>query len=58
MGIFDKVVFGVMFNFGLMMCILAPILLFSGLNPVQVINPVSAGTLSMEFELMNNGKVY
>jgi hypothetical protein len=47
-----------MFNFGLVMCILCPILLFSGMNPVQVVNPIIAGTLSMELELMNSGKVY
>lgn len=56
--IFDKVVYGIMFNFVLILCILAPVLLFSGMNPVQVTNPIQAGTLSMEFELMNNGKVY
>ena len=40
------------------MLILAPILLFSGINPVMMKNPVVGGSLEIDFELMNNGKVY
>jgi hypothetical protein len=34
--------------------ILAPILLFSGLNPGMVVNPVQAAKMEIRFELGNN----
>ena len=54
----DKMMFGVCFSLGLIFCILGPILLFSGINPVMVSNPILEGTLAFDFELMNNGKVF
>ena len=38
--------------------ILAPILLFSGFNPVMGPNPIQSGSLNIEFELMDNGNIF
>lgn len=38
--------------------ILAPILLFSGINPIMVNNPVLSGTMQMSLELNQNGNNY
>jgi hypothetical protein len=53
-----KFLYGVLFNFGLIILILLPIVLFSGINPTLANNPVISGSLSISFELMNNGKMY
>lgn len=58
MTTFNKFLYGVLFNFGLIVLILAPILLFSGINPTLASNPIVGGSLSISFELMNNGKTY
>ncbi len=50
--------YGILFNLSLVILILAPILLFSGINPVMMANPVISANLEINFELMNNGKVY
>jgi hypothetical protein len=33
-------------------------MLFSGINPTLASNPIVGGSLSISFELMNNGKTY
>jgi|LauGreDrversion4_2_1035121.scaffolds.fasta_scaffold17296_7 formate/nitrite transporter FocA (FNT family) len=45
----EKLCQGFCFAFGLILIILAPILLFSGINPIMVSNPVlySSMTISM-----------
>ena len=43
---------------GLILLILAPVLLFSGINPIQVENPVKSGALTIKFELNDSGTVY
>ena len=40
------------------MLILAPILLFSGINPTLVDNPVKSGSIELSFELNNSGNTY
>lgn len=40
------------------MLILAPILLFSGINPTMVGNPVMSGNIGIRFELNNSGNEY
>jgi hypothetical protein len=37
---------------------LAPVLLFSGINPIKIDNPVKQGFISMKFELNENGNEY
>jgi len=37
---------------------LAPILLFSGINPTLVDNPVKSGLIDLTFELNNSGNQY
>jgi hypothetical protein len=54
----DKILYGICFNFLLVLLILAPILLFSGFNPVMAPNPIQTGALNIEFELMDNGNVF
>ena len=49
---------GFCFAFGLILLILAPVLLFSGINPIQVENPVKSGALTIKFELNDSGTVY
>jgi len=49
---------GFCFAFGLILLILAPVLLFSGINPIQVENPVKSGSLTIKFELNDSGTVY
>jgi hypothetical protein len=58
MDTLSKFLYGVLFNFGLILLILAPIMLFSGINPTLASNPIVGGSLSISFELMNNGKTY
>jgi hypothetical protein len=33
-------------------------MLFSGMNPVMMANPIINADLEIDFELMNNGKIY
>jgi len=49
---------GFCFAFGLILLILAPVLLFSGINPIQVENPVKSGALTIKFEINDSGTVY
>lgn len=46
---------GFCFAFFLIIIILAPILLFSGINPILVNNPVESAQLQISFELNSNG---
>lgn len=54
----EKVCIGFCFAFGLIVVILIPIFLFSGLNPNMVPNPVLGGNLSFKFELNGLGNEY
>jgi hypothetical protein len=54
----EKFTVGFCFAFGLILLILAPVLLFSGINPIQVENPVKSGALTIKFELNDSGTVY
>jgi len=55
---FEKFTVGFCFAFGIICLILCPVLLFSGINPIQVENPIKSGVLSIQFELNNSGNVY
>ena len=54
----EKFTVGFCFAVGLILLILAPVLLFSGINPIQVENPVKSGSLTIKFELNDSGNVY
>lgn len=41
-----------------MILILGPILLFSGLNPIMVKNPVQEGLIELSLEMNSNGNCY
>ena len=43
----EKFTVGFCFAFGLILLILAPVLLFSGINPIQVENPVISGSMTI-----------
>jgi len=55
---FEKLTQGFCFAFTLICLILAPVLLFSGINPIKIANPVLQGAISMSFELNSNGNEY
>jgi len=55
---YEKVFQGFCFAFGLILVILAPILLFSGINPIMVKNPVQEGQLSVLIEMADSGNQY
>jgi hypothetical protein len=55
---FEKLSQGFCFAFSLILLILAPILLFSGINPIKIDNPVKQGFISMKFELNESGNEY
>ena len=52
---YEKFFQGFCFAFLLILVILAPILLFSGINPIMVKNPVLLGQLSLTLEMNSNG---
>lgn len=52
---YEKLIQGFCFAFGLILLILAPVLLFSGINPTMISNPVSGGSLDIKFEINNSG---
>lgn len=54
----EKFFVGFCFAFGIILLILAPILLFSGINPTMTDNPLKSGTLELSFELSDSGNVY
>lgn len=54
----EKFFQGFCFSFGIILLILAPILLFSGINPTLVDNPVKSGFIEISFELNNSGNIY
>jgi hypothetical protein len=54
----EKILQGFCFALGLIFVILAPILLFSGINPIMVKNPVNSGTLTIDIELIATGNSY
>lgn len=54
----SKFLYGILFNLSLVVLILAPIMLFSGMNPVMMVNPIINADMEIDFELMNNGKIY
>jgi len=54
----EKFFIGFCFAFGLIILILAPILLFSGINPILIPNPVKGANLNIKFELNNSGNEY
>jgi hypothetical protein len=49
---------GFCFALGLMILILGPILLFSGLNPIMVKNPCQQGKVEISLEMNSNGNCY
>ena len=51
----EKFFVGFCFAFGIILLILAPILLFSGMNPTMIANPVKSGKMELMFELNNSG---
>ncbi len=55
---YEKFFQGFCFAFALILVILAPILLFSGINPIMVNNPVISGHMSLSLELNQNGNAY
>jgi piezo-type mechanosensitive ion channel component 1/2 len=55
---YEKFFQGFCFAFALILVILAPILLFSGINPIMVKNPVLSGQMQMSLELNQNGNSY
>ncbi|TNV87609.1 hypothetical protein FGO68_gene11570 [Halteria grandinella] len=54
----EKFFQGFCFAFALILVILAPILLFSGINPIMVNNPVLTGELQIALSLNENGSTY
>ena len=54
----EKIFQGFCFALLLIFVILAPIFLFSGINPILVKNPVKAGTLTIDIELIATGNSY
>lgn len=54
----EKVLQGFCFALGLIFIILAPILLFSGINPIMVKNPIKQGMLTIDLELISTGNSY
>lgn len=54
----EKILQGFCFALGLIFVILAPIFLFSGINPIMVKNPVKQGTLTIDLELIATGNSY
>lgn len=49
---------GFCFAFGLILLILVPILIFSGITPIMVENPVLSGMLTIQVEMNSNGNQY
>jgi hypothetical protein len=49
---------GLCFALTLIFLILVPILLFSGINPSLIENPVHQGYIELRFELNNSGNEY
>jgi hypothetical protein len=54
----EKFFVGFCFALGIIILILAPILLFSGMNPTMVGNPVKSGFIELRFELNDSGNEY
>lgn len=54
----EKVFKGFCFAIGIIIIILAPIFLFSGINPIMMTNPVKAGLLTIDLELISTGNSY
>jgi len=54
----EKFFVGFCFAFGIILLILAPILLFSGINPTMIENPVKSGSMELSFELNSSGNQY
>jgi hypothetical protein len=54
----EKIFQGFCFALLLIFIILAPIFLFSGINPIMVKNPVKAGSLTIDIELIDTGNSY
>ena len=49
---------GFCFALGLIFIILAPIFLFSGINPIMMKNPVKQASLTIDLELIATGNSY
>ena len=43
---------------GIILLILAPVLLFSGINPTMTDNPIKSGFIELSFELNDSGNQY
>jgi hypothetical protein len=57
-GTFNELIVSYCFALLLIFIILAPIFLFSGINPIMVKNPVKAGSLTIDIELIATGNSY
>jgi hypothetical protein len=55
---YEKFFQGFCFAFLLILVILAPILLFSGINPIMVKNPVLSAELQLSLDSLDNGNSY
>jgi hypothetical protein len=56
--LWEKVLQGFCFALLLILVILAPILLFSGINPIMVKNPIKSGQLTIDLEMISTGNSY
>lgn len=54
----EKLICGCCFAFILILLILLPVLLFSDINPIVIVNPVLAGGIQISFEINNNGNSF
>lgn len=54
----EKISMGVCFAFGLILLLLLPIVLFSGINPIMEQNPISGAKMFVDIELNGNGNTY
>lgn len=58
MTVKDKFFSGFCFAFGLVVIILAPILLFSGINPIMTKNPIYSAEVQIELQMNSDGNRY
>jgi hypothetical protein len=54
----EKILQGFCFALLLIFVILAPIFLFSGINPIMVKNPIKSGELTIDLEMLSTGNSY
>ena len=54
----EKILQGFCFALFLIFIILAPIFLFSGINPIMVKNSIKTGVLTIDLEMVNTGNSY